>query len=606
MSDVKFSNQYPYTDFHELNLDWVISQVKYWSTKVGKTIQSIDLTGTAGLVDTYTITYSDGSTSTFDVTNGNGIASIAKTGTVGLVDTYTITFQDGSTTTFDVTNGTAAVDPTLTLSDYAADAKATGDAIRDISDLFTTRSYSSSNLLNPANVTSGYYWTDGHHPSSSYVNTGLIELEPGVTYTEQYGFDDQAINRTIAEARFVVYYAADGTTVVSGTSYVTNIQLPAGAKYIIATYGATSVASFLAAKQMIVDSVVPVDYEAYFAPYSETRLNNSSDSLRTVAMSETLAASKGVIMRFDLNSDNVTGDNDIQDMGGYRYSFFGNITTFGGVIIGRGWNEYMGRGIGIDSVNVNVYSGASTTPVFSYPHGLTFSDYVAIDVSIDYGIRATVNVRTNGGTYTKTDVPWDGRSGALYCRSVSTNVMTGCSLGYYCTRSTTDTWMFGDSYFGFYSDRWTYYLYTAGHYNYLLNGYPGRASLEALNALKVDLKLAKPRRIIWCLGMNDGDTGAVNSNWMSAVSELETICDTYDIELILATIPNVPSVDNSYKNAWVESSGYRYIDFATAVGAHNGTTWYNGMLSGDNVHPTDDGAIALFSQAVATVPELLE
>lgn len=36
---------------------------------------------------------------------GNGIASISKTGTSGLVDTYTITFTDGTTTTFDVTNG---------------------------------------------------------------------------------------------------------------------------------------------------------------------------------------------------------------------------------------------------------------------------------------------------------------------------------------------------------------------------------------------------------------------------------------------------------------------------------------------------------------------
>lgn len=134
MPDVKFSNQYPYTDFHELNLDWVIKEVKYWSTKVGKTIQSISLTGTVGLVDTYTINYSDGSTSTFDVTNGNGITSVAKTGTVGLVDTYTITFQDGSTTAFEVHNGTASIDPTLTLSDYAADAKVTGDAIDDIRD----------------------------------------------------------------------------------------------------------------------------------------------------------------------------------------------------------------------------------------------------------------------------------------------------------------------------------------------------------------------------------------------------------------------------------------------------------------------------------------
>ena len=131
----------------------------------GKGISSIAKTGTSGLVDTYTITYSDGTTSTFTVTNGaagqngtngtdgqdgadgksayelavengfegteaewlaslvgaagqngtngtngtngRGISSVAKTGTNGLVDTYTITFTDGTTSTFTVTNGAA-------------------------------------------------------------------------------------------------------------------------------------------------------------------------------------------------------------------------------------------------------------------------------------------------------------------------------------------------------------------------------------------------------------------------------------------------------------------------------------------------------------------
>ena len=37
--------------------------------------------------------------------DGNGITDISKTSTAGLVDTYTITFDDGDTETFDVTNG---------------------------------------------------------------------------------------------------------------------------------------------------------------------------------------------------------------------------------------------------------------------------------------------------------------------------------------------------------------------------------------------------------------------------------------------------------------------------------------------------------------------
>lgn len=37
--------------------------------------------------------------------DGNGIVSITKTGTSGLVDTYTIAYTDGTTSTFNVTNG---------------------------------------------------------------------------------------------------------------------------------------------------------------------------------------------------------------------------------------------------------------------------------------------------------------------------------------------------------------------------------------------------------------------------------------------------------------------------------------------------------------------
>ena len=107
------------------------------------------------MVDTYTITFTDGTTTNFTVTNGaqgvqgiqgekgedghtpvitiqngnwyingvdsyqaaqgvkgetgNGIASIAKTDTNGLVDTYTITFTDGTTTNFTVTNGAQGI-----------------------------------------------------------------------------------------------------------------------------------------------------------------------------------------------------------------------------------------------------------------------------------------------------------------------------------------------------------------------------------------------------------------------------------------------------------------------------------------------------------------
>ena len=74
----------------------------------GTSIKSIVKTGTNGLTDTYTVTLTDDSTSTFTVKNGNGIASIAlQSGThaPGTTDTYKITFTNGETAAFSVYNG---------------------------------------------------------------------------------------------------------------------------------------------------------------------------------------------------------------------------------------------------------------------------------------------------------------------------------------------------------------------------------------------------------------------------------------------------------------------------------------------------------------------
>ena len=127
----------------------------------GVGISKVEKTSSEGNVDTYTITYGDGSTSTFKVTNGidgktpyigddgywyigdqntgvkaqgdkgiqgekgdkgdkgdpglNGqdgrsVASIEKTSSSGNVDTYTITYSDGTTGSFTVTNGTDGQD----------------------------------------------------------------------------------------------------------------------------------------------------------------------------------------------------------------------------------------------------------------------------------------------------------------------------------------------------------------------------------------------------------------------------------------------------------------------------------------------------------------
>ncbi|MBQ8371856.1 MAG: trypsin-like peptidase domain-containing protein [Clostridia bacterium] len=80
-------------------------------------VDRIVKTGTKDRVDTYTIYYTDGTTSTFDVTNGKDgtdgrvvkVTDVSLTSSEGGVDTYTISFSDGSSHSFLVKNGEAGV-----------------------------------------------------------------------------------------------------------------------------------------------------------------------------------------------------------------------------------------------------------------------------------------------------------------------------------------------------------------------------------------------------------------------------------------------------------------------------------------------------------------
>lgn len=86
------------------NASQMVFRVKGKSGKVKVTDPyiSIEQTDEGAVV---TVTDAKGSTQA-TIYNGVGIETIEKTATQGLVDTYTITFTDGSTTTYNVTNGT--------------------------------------------------------------------------------------------------------------------------------------------------------------------------------------------------------------------------------------------------------------------------------------------------------------------------------------------------------------------------------------------------------------------------------------------------------------------------------------------------------------------
>lgn len=100
--------------------DYAWYQIKGAQGDTGNGIQSVSLYQSVGATDTYRVTFTDGTYTTFTVTNGSSIQSIAKTSTSGLTDTYTVTLTNGSTSTFTVNNGKGISSFTMVSGSHAA------------------------------------------------------------------------------------------------------------------------------------------------------------------------------------------------------------------------------------------------------------------------------------------------------------------------------------------------------------------------------------------------------------------------------------------------------------------------------------------------------
>lgn len=168
----------------------------------GKSITNIAKTSTSGLEDTYTITYNDNTTSTFTVTNGNGISSIEKTGTQDNVDTYTIYYTNGTTSTFTVTNSTVTNQEFEELKAEHEElvntlprVEGTGTSITidntaqynmnvALNGNTSQTTYTGKNLLNTQNWTGGYIDSSGnlHTGNTNALFDGYIEVNSNTQY----------------------------------------------------------------------------------------------------------------------------------------------------------------------------------------------------------------------------------------------------------------------------------------------------------------------------------------------------------------------------------------------------------------------------------------
>ena len=290
-----------------------------------------------------------------------------------------------------------------------------------------------------------------------------------------------------------------------------------------------------------------------------------------------------------------------------RVSFsLGEMPEGARIVIGHGESCYGGAFVEITDKSLTVYRYTREADLTrSAEHGLTLVGDVLVSIEAGIGF-ADVCLSVGDDSFSLREIPWTGRNGRVFVKSEGV-ALTDVDVSWYCSEFEHDIWLLGDSYFnGNTAARWPYYLINDGYTENCLLGFPGRGSLSALADFKQALEYGRPKYAVWCMGMNDRDNEeCVSANWKKASDEFLAICMEKGIVPILSTVPNVPERIHSFKNDIVRASGYRYIDFAEAVGGvERGSSWYEGMLSPDLVHPDVPGAVALYRAVLRDFPEI--
>lgn len=286
-------------------------------------------------------------------------------------------------------------------------------------------------------------------------------------------------------------------------------------------------------------------------------------------------------------------------------TFTASIRRLGAIEFRHGQGIYGASSIVIDGTAVHFYN-FTTEPTLtcSLEHGLTISGKTDFVATVGADSTVSVCITSNGKTFTTSGIKWIGTNGGIEMESIHTT-MRHMTLSWDCANYMDAIWMFGDSYFTYYEERWPYYI-PRKYDRFLLSGFPGAMSSEIFDDFLQALTHGTPKIAVWCLGMNDPDPdGSINAAWKAYVEQFIALCADKGIVPVLATVPNVPERIHSYKNEYIRKSGYRYIDFASAVGANQeGSGWYKGMLSPDQVHPAAAGARALAEQVLLDLPEI--
>ena len=464
------------------------------------------------------------------------------------------------------------------------------------------------NLANPNAFTAGkYVGPDGSIYSAS-----------SLSYSEKIAVSTGQIIKANHRARFITAYngdtasAEDGVNDATGTDAPTTYTVPEGITDLIFTFKDTYLSD------LIVYVYDGVDYG--YVPYGK------ASAIRTSLLPVPLGvlAERKDRSVFADRSGPAFYANDFISLPVFcstrknsRLIYKAEISSLGNFEIGF---TTLANASGTKYNHFQItQNGVRAYTHYDYTQSAMYSELVSHNLNITTGLleviieelptaQCKLTIGNNGNTFVHTfDNYVKNNTLQPYCYSAFGS-FANYKFTWSCTDLYKDIWFFGDSYMAYSEARWAYYLEEYGYAkNALINSFPGCWSTTAVTALNDLIKHGNPDFAVWALGMNDGadSEDAPSTAWANGRDSFLAVCEANHITPIFCTIPTVPTINHEQKNAWIRSSGYRYIDFAKAVNARSNGTWNSGMLSGDGVHPTVNGAKALFSEVLLDFPEIM-
>jgi len=417
---------------------------------------------------------------------------------------------------------------------------------------------------------SGFVNNDGGlNPDASYRHTDYIDIGDALSidacgvFNNKYGGGIAFYNSSKRHISSI--YNTGGNTKV-----VDKADFPDGAAFIrVTTSTALLSSSFVNLKKLPSDIVEYVDSSSPRGEVFKNSLNARSNSM--------------------VDGDVLTVNNIPSVQNNNVLHFFACITAFDAVEIYIGsYNGMWESGkIKITASSVYLYKWNDSTYELIAQHGLTFSEFIQADIiTVTPNRKSTLIIKSSGSQHFECELnPWRGYGSNFTVTSVG-SVLSKVFMAYSgkCF-SYIDTAIFSDSYSEGISQN------LEGCSNFAIDGYAGRGSVAAVGSFEKMLVLGKPKFVAWVMGMNDGDSSeSINEGYKNAFDGMRTLCQSNGILFVPFTIPNVPGRIHYFKNLYIKNSGLFYVDMASALGADEiGSSWFSGMLSQDNVHPTAQG-----------------